>query len=71
MRDDRSSAALFARWKRAWSPSHADDPADYGTAFGLDLSMEGGVPHPAEPAAPAAAPGSPHDGWLARWWRRA
>jgi len=67
MRDDKTSSPLLARWKRAWRPVHADDPADYGTAFGLDLSMEEGVPHAVERPASAA----PADGWLSRWWRGA
>jgi hypothetical protein len=70
MRDDKTSPPLLARWKRAWRPLLADDPADYGTAFGLDLSMEEGIPHAVEPpATAAAAPAGP--GWLARWWRGA
>ena len=68
MRDDKTPAPLLARWKQVWRPVLAQDPADYGTAFGLDLSMEEGVPHAAPPKPKAAAPAS---GWLARWWHGA
>lgn len=69
MRDDKPSVPLLARWKRAWRPL-ADDPADYGTAFGLDLSMEEGIPRAVTPPR-AAASAQAGDGWLARWWRGA
>jgi hypothetical protein len=67
MRDDKTPTPLLTRWKRAWRPL-ANDPADYGTAFGLDLSMEDGVPHAVKPP-PAPRPAA--TGWLARWWHGA
>lgn len=70
MRDDKFPAPLLARWKRAWRPLLADDPADYGTAFGLDLSMEEGVPR-AVKAQGAGTPTQRSAGWLSRWWRGA
>jgi len=68
MRDDKTPAPLLARWKRVWRPVLVQDPADYGTAFGLDLSMEEGVPHAPGPQPKTAAPAP---GWLARWWHGA
>jgi hypothetical protein len=70
MRDDKTPAPLLARWKRVWRPLGVDDPADYGTAFGLDLSMEEGVPHAVKPSTAAASRQSAA-GWLARWWHGA
>jgi hypothetical protein len=52
-------ASILARLKRRQMPS-APDPADFGTAFGLDLSLQ---PAPQEPPAPA---GARHSGWLER-----
>ena len=47
----------FAGWRMA-QRSPYDDPADVGTAFGLDLSMEEGLPMaPAAKPAVARAPG--------------
>jgi hypothetical protein len=57
------------RWYTPWRPAAdpLDDPADLGTAFGLDLSM----------APPAGATGlddatpDPHrGGWVQRWVAR-
>jgi hypothetical protein len=59
-----SSPSLFTRWLGRRVPS-ADDAADYGTAFGLELSMEEGLPQaPEGPASPQAAPSR---GWLPLW----
>ena len=49
----------FSGWRSAERP--APDPADFGTAFGLDLSLNELV-H-AAPARPAA---SPRRGWMQR-----
>jgi hypothetical protein len=68
MRDHKTPAPLLARWKRVWRPALAQDPADYGTAFGLDLSLQEGLPRAAAPQPVRAAPAS---GWLARWWHGA
>jgi hypothetical protein len=70
MRHSESSAPFLSRFMRPQRAIVASDPADYGTAFGLDLSMEFGIPE----EAPAAAPKhkvSAMDAWLARWRRRA
>lgn len=71
MRNDRSSASFLDRLMTANMARSAQDPADYGTAFGLELSMEGGIPHavdaPASAATPPSAPAP--SGWLARWRR--
>ena len=71
MRNDESSASFLSRWMRPRRASIHDDPADLGTAFGLDLSMEGGLPHPADPPVPGSgSPAEPSEGWLARLRRR-
>jgi hypothetical protein len=62
MRDDKP-ASFFTRLTQAWRPLQADDPADYGTAFGLELSMEAGIPHEPAPSSEPAA----DEGWFARW----
>ncbi len=49
-----SKAAHSTRWFSAWRPATRvvqDDPADLGTAFGLDMSMIDDAPAP--PPAPA------------------
>lgn len=53
---------LFDRWRRATDDSQLSEPADVGTAFGLELSM---LPED-EPSATASmgAPGG------TGWWRR-
>lgn len=45
----------FHRWRSASRPAPDTDPADLGTAFGLDLSMSQAAPLP--PAAGEARPG--------------
>ncbi len=51
----------FSNWRTpAAVPEH--DPADLGTAFGLDLSLEDELPRPAAPAKPAAR----QVGWMSR-----
>jgi len=52
------------RWFSGWRASERQvqqDPADLGTAFGLDLSLNEIVHEPAPPAAAARRPG-----WMAR-----
>lgn len=53
---------LLDLWRRRTDPSHAAEPDDVGTAFGLELSM---LPDD-EPSATAGtgAPGG------TGWWRR-
>ncbi len=50
----------FAGWRASIRPAE-DDAANYGTAFGLDLSLR--QPH-AAPVAPAEA--KPPPGWMRR-----
>ncbi len=55
-----------ARWYAPWRlPAHpASDPADLGTAFGLDLSLQAppvALPRPADPRA---------GNWMQRWAAR-
>ena len=51
-----NSNRWFSAWRSAPRPQE-DDPADMGTAFGLDLSLN--VLHPERPpAAPSARPAS-------------
>jgi hypothetical protein len=61
---ERSPTRWYAAWRsRPVAPAHPD-PADCGTAFGLDLSIPGDETPP-RAAAPAPT------GWRARWaWRR-
>lgn len=60
---ERSPNRWFAAWRVRPAAPAALDPADCGTAFGLDLSLPGEEPA-ARPAPPAA------QGWRARWARR-
>ncbi len=65
----KKSADTPTRWFAAWrvrpTPSvRTIDPADLGTAFGLDLSIPG--EHDEGP--PARQPASA--GWMARWTAR-
>jgi hypothetical protein len=57
------------RWYAPWRAAAAtqDDPADLGTAFGLDLSM---TPMPGPAAPVAAAAGRRRAGWVQRWVTR-
>jgi hypothetical protein len=53
---------LFNRWRRRIDDPPVSEPADLGTAFGLELSM---LPDEAPaPTALTGAPGGTH------WWRR-
>jgi len=67
--DEMSSASFLSRWMRLRSAAAAKDWGDQGTAFGLDLSMQGGVPSELDPAHRAIPPVS-SEGWLARLRRR-
>jgi hypothetical protein len=62
MSESTKSFSLFDRWRRRADDSRLSEPADMGTAFGLELSM---LPDD-EPAATASsgAPGG------TGWWRR-
>lgn len=63
-----SKAASPQRWFTGWrmpaasSAAPDTDPADLGTAFGLDLSLHE-LPHEPPPRAPQAAPRA---GWMRR-----
>lgn len=62
MSDRSHPFRLFERWRRRSGDSLISEPADMGTAFGLDLSMlPTEPPAPAAAAMPAARP---------RWWQR-
>jgi hypothetical protein len=56
---------LLRWWHRPPAPARADDFGDFGTAFGLDLSLEHqrrtltGSPHAATPLHPEPAIGQP------------
>jgi hypothetical protein len=60
---DRPPTRWFAAWRARPVAAPAVDPADCGTAFGLDLSI------PGDDAPPRAAPAAPQ-GWRARWTAR-
>jgi len=51
----------FQNW-RASPPPAVHDPADFGTAFGLDLSLNELVPRPDAPATPPRHT----SGWVSR-----
>ena len=70
MRNDDTSSSFLSRWMRPQRASAAQDPAELGTAFGLDLSMESGLPQPVAPVPASAGGRTGGDGWLARWRRR-
>ncbi len=55
----------FAPWRAASTP--LDDPADLGTAFGLDLSM---APPAGPGGADAARSTARRGGWVRRWMAR-
>ena len=58
-----NKADQLNRWFSAWRATprpQQDDPADMGTAFGLDLSLD--LLHPETPPAATARPVS----WMAR-----
>jgi hypothetical protein len=57
-------ATTTQRWFTGWrtsARSARDDPADYGTAFGLDLSLCADIDLP-----PAPPPGGRRPGWMQR-----
>jgi hypothetical protein len=56
----RSTSRWFSAWRARPVAAPDIDPADYGTAFGLDLSLPGSDT-PARTVAPAP------QGWRARW----
>jgi hypothetical protein len=54
------SPRWYAPWRRVEQPEATTDPADFGTAFGLDLSMApADAPRPADDSAP-------EPGWIQR-----
>ena len=59
MRESRSSLRLFTLWRRRVDEPAAAEPADLGTAFGLELSML--------PDDDANPPQTPPPG---PWWQR-
>jgi hypothetical protein len=64
-----SKAATPQRWFSGWRAPAAppdSDPADFGTAFGLDLSLH---EQPLEP--PRAPKAAPRRGWMQRLAGRA
>ena len=61
MSNDATPRRWFSGWRTREAPD-VDDPADMGTAFGLDLSLNE-LPH--EAAAAAGADGQ-SPGWMQR-----
>ena len=63
----RRPPSLLQRWTRRRAAARTDDFADYGTAFGLDLTLAASSDDSRSAAsqAPASA------GWWARWRHRA
>lgn len=72
MHKDRRHASWLSRWTRPRPSSLRDDPADYGTAFGLEMSVTAAA-HDACAAkpAPAASPAPIAGSWWSRWRQRA
>ena len=66
MRHDRTEAPRLTRWLRGWRAPTGQEPADLGTAFGLEMSLVDSAPARESPTRPAQ-----RAGWLGRWWRRA
>jgi len=60
---ERSPTRWFAAWRTRERVAAPPDPADCGTAFGLDLSIPDDLA-PTRPTAPVP------QGWRARWARR-
>jgi hypothetical protein len=60
---DVSPRSLLARWKRARKTPRAPDPADMGTAFGMECSLGASAP---APPAPVPEPPRTAPGWLDR-----
>lgn len=70
MNQNEKTKRWFAAW-RAAPEVEADDPADMGTAFGLDLSMEQGLPTPPVKAPSfRSKPALPEAGWASRFGLR-
>jgi hypothetical protein len=65
MRHD-PNASFLAHWRRS-RPTAELEPADMGTAFGLEMSLQ---PVSHEPAAPGHARTAADQGWLQRMRRR-
>lgn len=62
MNDSTRTPRLFDLWRRRSDDPALSEPADMGTAFGLELSM---LPDDsAAPTEPTGAPGG------TGWWRR-
>jgi hypothetical protein len=64
-----SKAAPPHRWFQAWraaEPPVQGDPADMGTAFGLDLSLLEAAAEAGAPAQRGAAVAAPRRGWMHR-----
>ncbi len=56
MKDIGRPPPWYARWRRVERPSLDDDPADHGTAFGLELTLlDQGEPRGAPPDEESAA----------------
>jgi hypothetical protein len=68
-----SKAATPHRWFQAWrvaAPPPQGDPADMGTAFGLDLSLLDTAAEADAPAARSVAVSAPRPGWMHRFAAR-
>jgi hypothetical protein len=63
-----NKAAPSHRWFAGWRANERqvqDDPADLGTAFGLDMSLNELTHEP-----PMPAPSERRAGWMQRWAAR-
>lgn len=67
MKTPTAPSTILPRWLRRAAPC-ADDAADYGTAFGLELSLQP-LPTPPAEARPTGPAGKRRGRW-ADWLRR-
>jgi len=67
MHKSGTSRRWFGLRSAARRPLPQDDPADLGTAFGLDLSLS---EMSADAPTPTPSPTTSHDGWMQRMWTR-
>lgn len=73
MHKDRRLASWLSRWTRPRPQSLRDDPADYGTAFGLEMCVDPAADAgaPASPSRAIAVPAPAAGHWWSRWRQRA
>lgn len=67
----RTPSSPWLRWAQARRRAAHADFGDYGTAFGMELTLRDDPAQAAEPASPPPSRGQPAwAGWLGRWMSR-